>query len=157
MLKPFVPAVAEWQRDDYLLSSDPQKIDIAWVHGQISEHSYWAQGQTLEMTERSLAASMTFGIYYQQHQQVGFGRLITDYSRFAYLCDVMIDATNRGKGLGRWFAASIVHHPELKTIKRWMLATDDAHDVYRRAGWKPVAQPQRLMEFIPTPPEDRTP
>ncbi|WP_426767779.1 GNAT family N-acetyltransferase [Erwinia aphidicola] len=156
MLMSLVPAVAEWQRDDYLLSSDPQKIDIAWVHHHISEHSYWAQGQTLEMTERSLAASMPFGIYYQQ-QQVGFGRLITDYSRFAYLSDVMIDEAHRGKGLGRWFAAAIVHHPELKTIKRWMLATDDAHDVYRRAGWKPVAQPQRLMEFIPTPPEDRTP
>ncbi|BCQ44576.1 hypothetical protein ERHA55_21030 [Erwinia rhapontici] len=72
MLKPLVPAIAEWQRDDYLLSSDPQKLDIDWVHRQIAEKSYWAQGQTREMTERSLAASLAFGIYHQQ-QQVGFG------------------------------------------------------------------------------------
>lgn len=156
MLKPLVPAIAEWQRDDYLLSSDPQKLDIDWIHRQIAEQSYWAQGQTREMTERSVAASMPFGIYWQQ-QQVGFGRLITDYSRFAYLSDVMIDDAHRGKGLGGWFAATILTHPELHTIKRWMLATDDAHEVYRRAGWQPVQKPQRLMEFIPTPPEENTP
>ena len=156
MLKPLVPAIAEWQRDDYLLSSDPQKLDIDWVHRQIAEKSYWAQGQTREMTERSLAASLAFGIYHLQ-QQVGFGRLITDYSRFAYLSDVMIDDAHRGKGLGGWFAATILTHPELHTIKRWMLATDDAHEVYRRAGWQPVEKPQRLMEFVPTPPEENTP
>ncbi|WP_421505728.1 GNAT family N-acetyltransferase [Erwinia rhapontici] len=156
MLKPLVLAIAEWQRDDYLLSSDPQKLDIDWVHRQIAEKSYWAQGQTREMTERSLAASLAFGIYHQQ-QQVGFGRLITDYSRFAYLSDVMIDDAHRGKGLGGWFAATILTHPELHTIKRWMLATDDAHEVYRRAGWQPVEKPQRLMEFVPTPPEENTP
>ncbi|MBD8164502.1 GNAT family N-acetyltransferase [Erwinia persicina] len=156
MLKPVVPVVAEWQRDEYLLSSDTRKLDIAWVHAQLAEKSYWAAGQSLATTERSLAASMPFGLYYRQ-QQVGFGRLITDYSRFAYLSDVMIDDAHRGKGLGRWFAATVLTHPELQTIKRWMLATDDAHDVYRRAGWQPVAQPQRLMEFIPTPPEDNTP
>ena len=156
MLKPLVPAIAEWQRDDYLLSSDPQKLNIDWVHRQLAEKSYWAAGQTLETTERSLSASMTFGIYWQQ-QQVGFGRLITDYSRFAYLSDVMIDDAHRGKGLGGWFAATILTHPELHTIKRWMLATDDAHDVYRRAGWQPVENPQRLMEFIRTPPEENTP
>jgi len=156
MLKPLVPAIAEWQRDDYLLSSDPQKLDIDWVHRQIAEKSYWAQGQTREMTERSLAASLTFGIYHHQ-QQVGFGRLITDYSRFAFLCDVMIYDAHRCKGLGGWFAATILTHPELHTIKRWMLATDDAHEVYRRAGWQPVEKPQRLMEFVPTPPEENTP
>ncbi|MCS3605702.1 GNAT family N-acetyltransferase [Erwinia rhapontici] len=156
MLKPLVPAIAEWQRDDYLLSSDPQKLDIDWVHRQIAEKSYWAQGQTREMTERSLAASLAFGIYHHQ-QQVGFGRLITDYSRFAYLSDVMIDDAHRGKGLGGWFAATILTHPELHTIKRWMLATDDAHEVYRRAGWQSVEKPQRLMEFVPTPPEENTP
>lgn len=156
MLQPLVPRITEWRRDDYLLSSDPQKIDIDWVHQQLTEQSYWAQGQSIELTRRSLAASMPFGIYHQQ-QQVGFGRLITDYSRFAYLSDVMIDDAHRGKGLGGWFAATILTHPELHTIKRWMLATDDAHEVYRRAGWQSVEKPQRLMEFVPTPPEENTP
>jgi len=156
MLQPPVPRITEWQREEYLLSSDPNLIDIDWVHRQLTENSYWAKEQTLMQTRRALAASLCFGIYLKE-QQVGFGRLITDYSRFAYLSDVIIDPSQRGKGLGGWFAATIVQHPELHTVKRWMLATDDAHDVYRRAGWQPVAKPQRLMEFIPTHPEDLTP
>lgn len=156
MLQPLVPQIAEWQRDDYLLSSDPNRLDVAWIHHQLAENSYWAKGQPLAQTLRALAGSLCFGIYLRGGQ-VGFGRLITDYSRFAYLSDVIIDPAQRGHGLGGWFAASILQHPELRSVKRWMLATDDAHEVYRRAGWQPVAQPQRLMEFIPPHPEDRNP
>ncbi|MBP2167320.1 GNAT superfamily N-acetyltransferase [Erwinia toletana] len=146
MFLPFSPQLAEWQRDDYLLSSDAAKLDIDWIHHQLSQHSYWAKDQPREMTLRSLAGSLPFGIYWQR-QQVGFGRLITDYTRFAYLSDVIIDAEHRGRGLGRWFAQSVVTHPDLPTVRRWLLATDDAHEVYRRAGWRAVAQPERLMEY----------
>ncbi len=156
MLQPLVPRIAEWRRDEYLLSSDPQKIDPEWVHHQLTTHSYWAQGQSFALTCRALAGSLPLGLYYQQ-QQIGFGRLVTDYSRFAYLSDVIIDDGHRGKGLGGWLASAVLQHPELRTVKRWMLATDDAHGVYRRAGWQTVAKPERLMEFIPVSPEDCTP
>lgn len=86
MLQPLVPIIAEWLRGDYLLSSDPKRLDVAWVHHQPSENSYWANGQPLAQTLRALAGSLCFGIYHRG-QQVGFGRLITDYSRFAYLSD----------------------------------------------------------------------
>lgn len=156
MLEPLVPAIAEWQRDDYVLSSDPNRIDVYWVHRQLTENSYWAREQSLMQTRRALSASLCFGIYLQE-EQVGFARLITDYSRFAYLSDVIIEPAQRGRGLGGWLATTIVKHPELHTVKRWLLATDDAHEVYRRAGWQPVAKPERLMEFTPPHPEDRIP
>lgn len=154
MIPSFVPRLASWQRGDVLLSTDPELIDIDWVHQQLSAHTYWAKGQSRETTLRSLAGSLLFGLYDRQ-QQIGFGRLITDYCRFAYLSDVIIEEAHRGKGLGRWFAECVTAHPELSGVKRWMLATEDAHELYRRAGWQPVAEPQRLMEFIRPAREDR--
>lgn len=149
MIPPFVPRPASWQRDDYLLSTDPGLLDVEWIHYQLSQHCYWAENQSKETTLRTLACSLPFGLYAQQ-QQIGFGRLITDYARFAYLSDVIIAQEHRGKGLGHWFAQCVTQHPELSGVKRWMLATDDAHAVYQRAGWQAVAEPNRLMEFRPT-------
>jgi GNAT superfamily N-acetyltransferase len=149
MIPPFVPRPASWQRDDYLLSTDPGLLDVEWVHHQLSHHCYWAKNQSKETTLRTLACSLPFGLYAQQ-QQIGFGRLITDYGRFAYLSDVIIAREHRGKGLGQWFARCVTQHPDLSGVKRWMLATDDAHAIYQRAGWQAVAEPGRLMEFRPT-------
>ncbi|ATA18543.1 acetyltransferase (GNAT) family protein [Gibbsiella quercinecans] len=153
MFTPISPAAAEWRRNGYLLSFAPELLDVDWVHEQLALHSYWAKGQPREMTLRSLAGSLPFGLY-AQRQQVGFGRLITDYTRFAYLIDVIIARPHRGQGLGGWLAAAVTQHPELQTVKRWLLATADAHEVYRRAGWQPVSQPERLMEFMPMPPTE---
>ncbi|MFS2225000.1 GNAT family N-acetyltransferase [Pantoea sp. B65] len=156
MLLPFSPQLAEWQRDDYLLSSDAEKLNLDWIHQQLSGNSYWAKDQPRAMTLRSIAGSLPFGIYWQQ-QQIGFGRIITDYTRFAYLSDVIIAAEHRGRGLGRWLAETVVTHPELDSVRRWMLATDDAHEVYRRAGWRTVAQPERLMEYPKTNGQEQQP
>ncbi|HFK7185288.1 TPA: GNAT family N-acetyltransferase [Serratia odorifera] len=155
MLSPFVPPAVHWQRNDYLLSTDPALLDVAWVHRQLTQHSYWAKGQSRETTLRALACSLPFGLY-QQQRQVGFGRLITDYCRFAYLSDVIVDSAHRGRGLGGWLATCVTQHPALHQVKRWLLATDDAHQIYQRAGWHAVTRPERLMEYNRPAGEERS-
>ena len=100
-------------------------------------------------TRRAIAGSLPFGLYHQQ-RQIGFARLITDYTRFGWLCDVMIDENWRGHGLGSWLATCVREHPELQTVHRWMLSTQDAHQVYQRLGWRVVQHPEALMEFPPS-------
>lgn len=146
MTAPLIAAPIEWYRDGLIISTDRAKLDIDWVHQQLAEKSYWAQNQPRAMTERSIANSLAFGIY-QQQQQVGFGRLITDYTRFAWLSDIFIAEECRGKGIGSWLMSIARTHPELTTVRRWMLSTNDAQEVYQRAGWRLVAHPERLMEF----------
>src|SRR5471030_3050998 len=124
----------QWQRDDFTISTERQRLDLDWIHYQLSERSYWAKGQTRQKTERAIAGSLPFGLYHQ-HAQIGFARLITDYTRFGWLCDVMIDENWRGHGLGSWLATCIREHKELNSVHRWMLSTTDAHQVYQRLGW----------------------
>lgn len=140
----------QWQRDDFTLSTERQRLDLDWIHMQLSERSYWAKGQPREKTMRAIAGSLPFGLYHHaSHQttQIGFGRLITDYTRFGWLCDVMIDENWRGHGLGSWLASCVREHKELQTVHRWMLSTNDAHQVYQRLGWRVVQEPHKLMEF----------
>ncbi|YCH32253.1 GNAT family N-acetyltransferase [Erwinia sp. D4-22] len=139
----------QWQRDEFILSTERQRLDIDWIHFQLSERSYWARGQPRAKTERAIAGSLPFGLY-QQNQQIGFARVVTDYTRFGWLCDLIIDEAWRGHGLGSWLATCVRAHPELQTVRRWMLATQDAHQLYQRLGWCVVQNPQRLMEFPPS-------
>lgn len=117
----------------------------AIVHRFLSEGSYWARGVTKEFVARSIAGSLTVGIYFDE-RQVGFARVVIDCTRLAYLMDVFIDEEHRGRGLGTWFAEAIRTHPDLTGVTRWLLATADAHAVYERAGFAPVANPGWLME-----------
>lgn len=142
----FTVPVCEWRRDPFLLSTDRQRLDLAWIHMQLAERSYWAKGQSREKTARSIAGSLPFGLYHHE-QQIGFARLITDYTRFGWLCDVIIDDAWRGKGLGSWLATCVRAHPELQTVHRWMLSTHDAQALYQRLGWRVVQEPHKLMEF----------
>ncbi|RPE02877.1 N-acetyltransferase [Candidatus Pantoea deserta] len=135
-----------WQRDDVTLSTKRTRLDMDWIHYQLAERSYWAQGQTRAATERAIAASLPFGLYHGE-AQIGFARLITDYTRFGWLCDVIIDEAWRGHGLGSWLAGCVREHPELATVRRWMLSTNDAHQLYQRLGWRVVQEPHKLMEF----------
>lgn len=136
----------QWRRGDFTLSTERERLNMDWIHTQLSERSYWARGQPRSKTERAIAGSLPFGLYHLA-EQVGFARLITDYTRFGWLCDVMIDEAWRGQGLGSWLAGCIREHPELQTVHRWMLSTHDAHPVYQRLGWRIVKDPQKLMEF----------
>lgn len=136
----------EWQRDDgYLISTDKQRLDIDYIHCWLSERSYWAQGRSRETVETSIANSLCFGLY-QGERQVGFARVVTDLVTFGWLCDVFVDEFARGHALGKWLVQTVVGHPDLARIRRLMLATCDAHELYRRyGGFEVLSTPERWM------------
>ncbi|HEY7784524.1 MAG TPA: GNAT family N-acetyltransferase [Pyrinomonadaceae bacterium] len=135
----------EWKKDEFTISTDPQRLDLEVIHEYLVTHSYWAQGRSFETVERSISNSLNFGLY-KGDEQVGFARVVTDRATFAWLGDVFILPDYRGKGLSKWLMEVIVTHPELQGLKRWILATRDAHELYRRFGFKELAQPDRWME-----------
>jgi GNAT superfamily N-acetyltransferase len=135
----------EWYRGGYTLSTDRDRVDMDRVYRFLAEESYWAQGMSRELIIRSIKGAITLGIY-TKDRQVGFARVVTDCARFAYLLDVFIDRDHRGRGLGTWLAEMVQTHPDLVGVGRWLLTTADAHQVYERAGWKPVRRPEQLME-----------
>lgn len=136
----------EWLRGEFTISDDPSRIDLDVVHGYLSE-SYWAPGIPRELVARSIANSLPFGIY-RGSAQVGFARVITDRATFAYLADVFVLEAERGRGLGKWLMEIITAHPELQGLRRWMLATRDAHGLYRQHGFEAVANPEALMQIL---------
>jgi GNAT superfamily N-acetyltransferase len=134
----------QWSRGNYEISTDPARLEIDTIHRFLAG-SYWAAGIPLEVVERSIANSLSFGIF-AGSIQVGFARVITDYATLAYLADVFVLDEHRGKGLSKWLIEVVVTHPKLQGLRRWMLATRDAHGLYRQVGFEVVAQPDRWME-----------
>jgi len=137
--------MSTWQRGDCTISTDPARLDLDLVHAWLSGESYWAQGRSRERVERSIAHSLNFGVYHGG-RQVGFARVVTDRATFAWLCDVFVVESERGRGLGKWLVDVVVAHPELQGMRRWMLATRDAHALYARSGFEPLREPPRWME-----------
>ncbi|MFO0455786.1 MAG: GNAT family N-acetyltransferase [Planctomycetota bacterium] len=115
------------------------------MHGFLS-NSYWSQGLPLDVLKRAIAGSLCFGLY-QGNAQVGFARVITDKATFAYLCDVFVLDSHRGKGLGRWIMEAVSSHPELQGLRRFVLVTRDAHGLYEKFGFRPLARPAGYMEL----------
>jgi GNAT superfamily N-acetyltransferase len=141
----------EWERDGYAISTDPGRLDVAFVHQFLSQESYWAEGRSLDTVRLSLAHSLCFGLY-AEDAQVGFARVVTDKATFAWLCDVFVVRDHRGRGLSKWLVQCVVGHPDLQTLRRILLATRDAHDLYRRyAGFAPLQAPERWMERLHLP------
>jgi GNAT superfamily N-acetyltransferase len=136
----------ELRRDDYLISTDPARLDPAAIHGYLSR-SYWAAGRTREQVARSLAHSLCFGLY-AGVAQAGLARVITDYTTFAYLCDVFVLEEHRGRGLGTWLVGAVADHPDLRGLRRFMLATHDAHGLYAKFGFAPISAPEKWMEIV---------
>lgn len=136
---------SEWQREEFSISTDRARLDIAVIHNFLTTDSYWAQGRTVETIKRSIENSLNFGVYHRQ-QQVGFARVVTDYATFAWLADVFVFDEYRGRGLGKWLVEVILSHPELQGFRRWVLATKDAHELYRRFGFIELKRPERWME-----------
>jgi GNAT superfamily N-acetyltransferase len=136
--------VTEWKRDGYVVSDDAARLDVDLIHRFLAEESYWAEGRPREMVERSLANSINLGLY-EGDRQLGFARVITDRATFAWVCDVFVLREGRGRGLGTWLMECVVQHPELKSLRRILLATRDAHDIYRRVGFGELPNPSRSM------------
>jgi len=123
----------EWTRGDYTISTDRERLDIDVIHGFLTT-SYWATGRSRERVARSIERSLAFGLF-QGHEQVGFARVVTDYVVVAYLADVFVLDAHRGKGLGRWLVDVVTNHSDLQSVRRWILGTRDAHDLYRQFGF----------------------
>ena len=134
----------EWRKDEYLLSTDKSIIDVEAVHHFLS-HSYWAQNIPVEVVQKSIDNSLCFAIYHQQ-RLIGFARAISDFATFAYLADVFILPGERGKGLSKWLMEIIMDHPQLRGLRRFTLATRDAHGLYAQFGFTPFDKPDRWMQ-----------
>jgi GNAT superfamily N-acetyltransferase len=134
-----------WERGDYLISTDPSRLNVVLIHDFISNTSYWGQGRTLEVVQRSLDNSLNFGLY-NNRNQVGFARVVTDYATFAWIADVFVLPEHRGHGLSKWLMEVMLAHPSLQGFRRWVLATKDAHSLYERFGFIPLHRPERWME-----------
>jgi GNAT superfamily N-acetyltransferase len=135
--------VREWRRDGYVVSTDPARLDLALVARWLAEESYWARGIPADLVRKAAAASLNFGLY-ADGAQVGYARVVTDCATFAWIADVFVLATHRGRGLGVWLVDCVVGCPELQELRNWLLATADAHELYRRFGFV-EADPARIM------------
>jgi GNAT superfamily N-acetyltransferase len=137
--------IESWERGDYLISTDRSRLDVELIHNFISNTSYWGHGRTLEVVERSLDNSLNFGLY-NNNEQVGFARVVTDYATFAWIADVFVVPEHRGRGLSKWLMEVMLSHERLQGFRRWVLATKDAHSLYERFGFIALHRPERWME-----------
>ena len=136
----------EWRREVYCISTDPDRLDLSVIHGFLRD-SYWAQGIPREIVDRAIQNSLPFGLY-DSDSLVGFARVITDFATFAYVADVFVLPSHRGRGLAVWLMEVIRAHPRLQGLRRWLLATRDAHGLYRKTGFAEPTDPKRYMEIV---------
>ena len=131
---------------DYSISTRREQLDLAMIHDYLCHHAYWCPGIPFERVETAADHSLNFGVY-QSGRQIGYARIITDFSSIAYLGDVFILPPWRGKGLSKWLMETIMKHPALQGLRRWILLTGDAHGLYSQYGWKAIASPYNWMEL----------
>lgn len=141
-----VPAHVVARHGEFELSTDPARLDSALIHRFLSEQSYWAKGVPRAVVDRSIEHSICFGVYHDDGAQVAFARVVTDRATFAYLADVFVLPAWRGGGLGKWMVGQVMQHPQLQGLRRFLLATADAHELYARFGFAPLRNPTRLLE-----------
>jgi GNAT superfamily N-acetyltransferase len=134
------------QHPDYEISTDAARLDVAVIHAYLTQ-SYWSPGIPRAVVERGIKNSICFGLYHQG-TQVGLARVITDKATFAYLADVFILEAHRGNGLSKWLMQVILEHNDLQGLRRFMLATKDAHGLYQQFGFSPLSIPSRMMERL---------
>ena len=132
----------------YYISTEKSKLDVIMIHDFLSNRSYWAQKRSKDTVEKSIRNSLCFGVYDGENNQVGFARVVTDYSVFAWILDVFILEHVRKNGLGIKLIQEIMNYPKLTGLRKWGLATDDAHGLYEKFGFKNLARPEIYMERI---------
>ncbi len=135
----------EWRKDEFFISTDKSQLQIKMIQKFFVEDSYWAKTRTREQTETAINNSLCFGLY-KGENQIGFARVVTDFATFAYLGDVFILREFRGTGLSKWLMETIIDHPDLQGLRRWILATKDAHSLYEKSGFHELKFPERWME-----------
>ncbi len=160
--------IYEAVKNNFYISTDKSQLNISFIHNFLCGESYWAKNIPVEIVEKSIACSFCFGLYALENKmdvalstnscsrqtlltgrQVGFARVITDHATFAYLADVFISEEFRGKGLAKWLMEEIMQHPDLQGLRRWLLATQDAHGLYAGFGFSALDKPERIMGFKP--------
>jgi GNAT superfamily N-acetyltransferase len=134
--------------DPYEISTDPTRLDVALIHRWLSQSSYWAKGIPRDIVERAVANSLNFGVFHAEEGQVGYARVVSDRATFAYLADVFVLEPHRGKGLSKRLMAAVLAHPDLQNLRRWTLATRDAHGLYEQFGFTVPKVANRVMERV---------
>lgn len=135
-----------FREDGLELSTDPGRLDLDRIHRWLSVESYWAASRPRDVVERSIAGSISVGVY-DGDIQVAYGRVVTDRATFAWICDVFVDEPARGRGIGRWLMRAIVDHLHSLGVYRMLLATRDAHELYARVGFTELIKPDQMMEL----------
>ena len=134
----------EWRQGEYTIITDDALLDFAFVHDFLS-CSYWAKDIPPKTVRRSIENSLCFGLF-EAEKQIGFVRVVTDSATFAYLCDVFVIEEYRGRGLSKWLMETILAHPKLQNLRRWLLATKDAHGLYSQFDFTPLDAPEIFMQ-----------
>ena len=134
----------EWKQNEFVVSTDPAKLDGAAIHAFLTR-AYWSEQIPREVIECAVRNSLCFGLF-DGPTQIGLARVVTDYATFAYLCDVYVLESHRGRGLGKWLVECVMAHPQLQGLRRFNLVTRDAHGLYAPHGFKPLAKPENHME-----------
>lgn len=132
--------------EDILISSDKSRLNLTFIHVYLNEQSYWAKGIPFETVQRSIDHSLCYGVY-RDEVQIGFARVVTDQATFAYLADVFIVPAHQGKGYAQQLIQFIKSDERLRGLRRWLLVTRDAHELYRKLGFSEPAEPQNYMEI----------
>lgn len=136
----------EWNREPYTISNDKTKLDVSMIHHFLYTSAHWATGRPMSIVRKSIENSLCFGVYHGA-QQVGFARLVTDGATVGWICDMFILPAKRSKGLGRWLVECMMQHPDVKDLRRILLNTRDAHDLYiKYAGFRPLLSPDSWLE-----------
>jgi len=135
-----------WTRDGFSVCTDRARMDLDVIHGFLVR-SYWSPGIPRELIVRAMENSLCFGLFHAEGQ-IGFARVVSDRTSFAYLADVFVLEAWRGRGLSKFMMACVRAHPELQNLRRWLLATADAHGLYAQFGFTPLKKPERMMENV---------
>jgi GNAT superfamily N-acetyltransferase len=136
---------ADRRTDDYEIDSDLARMDLDLVHQWLSTDAFWALGRTRETVETAARHSLNFGVFTSDGSQVAYARVVTDPATFGWLCDVYVDRDHRGRGLGKRLSEAVIARLRPMRLKRVLLATLDAHEVYARVGFVPMPNPEMLM------------
>jgi N-acetylglutamate synthase-like GNAT family acetyltransferase len=147
-----MPQILEVHKNQFTISTDPSRLDMDAIVNML-QRAYWAVGRPREKTEHAYRNSLVFGIY-DENRQIGMARVVTDYSIFAYLCDVFIHEDYRARGLGKWLMQTIMDHPDLADMRRWLLVTSDAHGLYRQYGFNTIEDPEHWMQMFKRFPQE---